>query len=214
MASNEHVKLNGCDMETSSTYKLLVVGESSVGKSSILLRYTNGEFTENYNYTVGVDFKVKKVVYQNKEITLQLWDTAGQERYRSVTRTFYHRARGVIVVFDLSNRQTLEAVTRWLMEIRENCDEIPRILVGNKCDALREVKEEDAFEVAKRFNLPYFETSAKEDINITSAFDKLVSIIHSQEEKRNKIHNANNRGIELDNNKKRKKKKKKRGCVI
>ena len=71
------------------------------------------------------------------------------------------------------------------------------MIVGNKCDALREVKEEDAFEVAKRFNLPYFETSAKEDINITSAFDKLVSIIHSQEEKRNKIHNANNRGIEL-----------------
>jgi Ras-related protein Rab-35 len=196
------------------TYKLLVVGESSVGKSSILLRYTNGQFTDNYNYTVGVDFKVKKIIHKNKEVTLQLWDTAGQERYRSVTRTFYHRAKGVVVVFDLSNRKTLEAVTRWLMEIQENCDEIPRILVGNKCDSLREVKEEEGAEVAKRFGLPYMETSAKEDININSTFNKLVEIIHSNDEIRNKNQKNNENKIQLENNKKRKKKKKKRGCFI
>jgi len=200
-----------CKMVEKVLFKLLLVGESAVGKSSILLRYMDGKFEESYTNTIGVDFKVKKVQRQNTDVTLQLWDTAGQERFRTITGTFYHGAHGVVVVFDLGSRESFEAIRTWLSEIRNYCDDIPRILVGNKSDlAHREVSASEGREMAQRYSLDYMETSAKNNSGISETFDRLTDIIltrRSQAARQAEIQSQNNQNIRVQKDRKKKKKK-------
>ena len=149
-------------------FKILLVGDSGVGKSCLLNRFTDNIFTENYISTIGVDFKIRTVEIDGKTIKLQIWDTAGQERFRVITSAYYRGAHGVLIVYDLSNDTTFKNIKFWLDELDKYASEnISKMIIGNKCDILkREVDYSVAREFADSLNPPYIESSAKTGINI------------------------------------------------
>ncbi|CAG5113300.1 Oidioi.mRNA.OKI2018_I69.chr2.g7415.t1.cds [Oikopleura dioica] len=199
-------------MPEKALLKLLLVGDSGVGKSAILIRYADNTFTDVYTGTIGVDFKLKKIYKRGEELTLQIWDTAGQERFKSLVRSFYNGANGVVVVFDLSNRTSFEAIRRWMSEIRENCDEIPRILVGNKVDGPRSVSQAEGEQIAAKYGLQYIETSAKTNLRIEETFEKLTDQIMIQ--RKPKTPRTDNDKIYPGKKQKRKKKTKPAKCSL
>ncbi len=143
------------DQDIDYVIKLVLVGESSVGKTNILSRYTKGEFLENSKATLGVECGTKFISIQDIKLKLQIWDTAGQERYKALTSSFYKNSSGALVVFDLSKESTFEKVDTWIEELKEKAgDKIFIILVGNKSDLKenREVSEEDAYEKAEKYS--------------------------------------------------------------
>uniref|UniRef100_A0A9J7X5N3 Ras-related protein Rab-35 n=1 Tax=Cyprinus carpio carpio TaxID=630221 RepID=A0A9J7X5N3_CYPCA len=149
-------------------FKLLIIGDSGVGKSSLLLRFADNTFSGSYITTIGVDFKIRTVEINGEKVKLQIWDTAGQERFRTITSTYYRGTHGVIVVYDVSSAESFVNVKRWLHEINQNCDDVCRILVGNKNDdpASKVVETNDAQKFAEQMGIRLFETSAKENINV------------------------------------------------
>lgn len=154
-------------------FKVLLIGDSSVGKSCILLRFSEDSYTETHISTIGVDFKIKTVEMDGKVIKLQIWDTAGQERFRTITSSYYRGAHGIFVVYDITNHDTFENVKQWLQEIgRYAGDNIDILLVGNKNDL--ENKREVTFEEGKHFadsiGVEFIETSAKNASNVDKAF--------------------------------------------
>lgn len=166
-------------------FKLLIIGDSSVGKSSLLLRFADNSFTGTYITTIGVDFKIRTMEVDGKRVKLQIWDTAGQERFRTITATYYRGTHGVIVVYDVTNGMSFGHVQTWLDEINSNCDNVSKILVGNKIDMEgRVVLESDARRFAELKNLPYFETSAKDNINVEQAFNQITRMVLKAKEKR------------------------------
>lgn len=161
-------------------YKTLIVGNSGVGKTAFLVRYCDDAFSPSFVSTVGIDFKVKTLFRQEKRIKLQIWDTAGQERYRTITTAYYRGAMGFILMFDLTNEESFQAVRGWATTIRDLSWENARIvLVGNKSDLtdVRTVTKESADDLARSLGVKYIETSAKEDINVKLTFDTLVDEI-------------------------------------
>jgi len=156
-------------------FKLLIIGDAGVGKSSILVRFADNIFTPSYITTIGVDFKIRTIELGGEKIKLQIWDTAGQERFRTITATYYRGANGVLVVFDLSEPATFVSVKKWLQEIANHCDEVPRVLVGNKLDAPnRVVEQQDAETFANSQNIKYFETSAKSGVGVEEMFTEIT----------------------------------------
>jgi small GTP-binding protein len=158
--------------------KILVIGESAVGKSCLLLRYTDNKFQESFMTTIGVDFKTKFIEIEKVKVKLQIWDTAGQEKFRSITKAYYRGAHGILVVFDVSRRDTFDQTRMWIDSIRDSSADsnpIDVILVGNKCDLERVVTTEEGNELAKSYQIPYFETSAKDAINVDAAFQALAT---------------------------------------
>ena len=154
-------------------FKLLVIGDSGVGKSCLLLRFADDVFTESYISTIGVDFKIRTLELDGRVIKLQIWDTAGQERFRTITSSYYRGAHGIIVVFDLTDSESFQNVTAWLHEIdRYASAGVNKLLVGNKSDltAKRQVTYEQAKEFADSQNMEYLETSAKMSSNVDRAF--------------------------------------------
>jgi Ras-related protein Rab-11A len=116
-------------------FKVVLIGDSGVGKSNILTRYLKDEFSLNTKTTVGVEFGTKQIAVDDIKIKAQIWDTAGQERYRSITNAYYKGSKGALLVYDITKRNTFENVDRWLEEFKKNCDpDISIILIGNKCD--------------------------------------------------------------------------------
>ena len=173
--------------------QILIIGDSTVGKTSILSRYTNGTFNSNYLATVGLDNFSKDEIIDNKTIRIKIWDTAGQERYKSLTKGFFRNAQGIVIVYDVTNQETFDNLIYWINSIKNHMeseiDKIPVIVIGNKIDLEeREVKFEDAQLFCKDKNYPYFETSAKNGTNIDEAMRSLVK----------EIINKNNKG-EKDN---------------
>jgi small GTP-binding protein len=159
--------------------KILVIGESAVGKSCLLLRYTDDKFQETFMTTIGVDFKTKFITVDNTPVKLQIWDTAGQEKFRSITKAYYRGAHGILVVFDVSRVDTFNQTRVWIDSIRDSSADsnpIDVILVGNKCDLERAVTREEALALADQFQLKYFETSAKESTNVDLAFQSLAAL--------------------------------------
>eukprot|EP01121_Diplochlamys_sp_Union-15-3_P001377 TRINITY_DN1119_c0_g1_i1.p1 TRINITY_DN1119_c0_g1~~TRINITY_DN1119_c0_g1_i1.p1 ORF type:complete len:201 (-),score=40.50 TRINITY_DN1119_c0_g1_i1:110-685(-) len=155
--------------------KLLIIGDSNVGKSSLLLRFTENSFNDKFTSTVGVDFKIKTLLIDGKKIKLQIWDTAGQEKFRTITSSYYRGTHGVVVMFDLNNPETFEHVQTWISEIDSSCtSSIEKLLVGNKCDLPRQVSEESVNELVKREKLEYIATSAKDNTNVEAAFLKMA----------------------------------------
>ena len=149
------------------------MGDAGVGKSSIILRYTKNEFNASMVSSIGVDFKTKDIIVDNKKVKLQLWDTAGHERFRTITTSYYRGAHGIATVFDLTDRQTFEHVEKWLEEINKYAKEnVMRFLIGNKSDLVdkRQVSYEEVRILANKLNIYYVETSAKNNINITDFF--------------------------------------------
>jgi len=163
------------DVDFDFIYKILMIGDSSVGKSSLLLCFTDGvsAFTENYVSTIGVDFKIKTIQVDGKVIKLQIWDTAGQERFRTITSSYYRDAHGIIIVFDVTDEQTFSRVNQWLEEIeRYGSGKEIVLLVGNKADLIssRVVAFETANNYAKSQDILFTETSAKTAHNVENAF--------------------------------------------
>ena len=159
--------------------KLLILGDSSVGKTCILLKYVDIKFEESNIATVGVDYMDKMIEYKNFNIKLQIWDTSGEEKYRSITKNFYRNADGLFVVFDLTRKVTYERIKDWINEAEEYNKGIKKILIGNKLDLenKREVKKDSAENFAKKNNLKYIETSAKDGTNIKESFDEIIELI-------------------------------------
>ncbi|XP_021707157.1 ras-related protein Rab-35 isoform X2 [Aedes aegypti] len=153
-------------------FKLLIIGDSGVGKSSLLIRFSDNTFSGSYITTIGVDFKIRTVVINGERVKLQIWDTAGQERFRTITNTYYRGTHGVIVVYDVTNGESFANVKRWLQEIEANCDVVNKVLVGNKNDdpARKVVITEDAQRFANQMDIQLFETSAKDNINVEEMF--------------------------------------------
>ena len=153
-------------------FKLLMIGDSGVGKSSLLLRFANDEFQETYMSTVGLDFKIRTVEIDGKLIKLQMWDTAGQERFRTITSSCYRGAHGIMVVYSVTDRKTFDNVRHWLHEMEKysDNDSVVKLLVANKTDLLRVVEEEEGLAFARELGMEFIETSAKTRENVEDGF--------------------------------------------
>ena len=159
--------------------QLLIIGNSSVGKTSILTRYSSKTFNENYLATVGLDFFSKDETIDNKIIRIKIWDTAGQERYKSFTKCFFQKAQGIMVVYDVTSQKSFKDLQFWIDSLKTNIYEdtslVPIIIIGNKIDLpKREVTKEDAANYAREHHFHYYETSAKTGEGIELAIRELV----------------------------------------
>ena len=191
--------------------KLLTLGDSSVGKSSFIVKYIDDKFTYSYIATLGLDFKQKKIQLKSGEnVRLRIFDTAGQERFKSISINFIKKANGILLLYDVTNKFSFQSVNRWMESIKEAAGEkISVILIGNKCDLEkeREVSKEEGEEKAKQFNLPFYETSCKEGININEVFETLAEDILSKTS-----HNIGSNGEKITKEKASKKNDKNKGC--
>ncbi|RVE68098.1 hypothetical protein OJAV_G00088330 [Oryzias javanicus] len=173
-------KGEGGDQNFDYMFKLLIIGNSSVGKTSFLFRYADDAFTSAFVSTVGIDFKVKTVYKNDKRIKLQIWDTAGQERYRTITTAYYRGAMGFILMYDITNEESFGAVQDWSTQIKTySWDNAQVVLAGNKCDMEEErvVSVESGRLLAEQLGFEFFETSAKDNINVKQTFERLVDLI-------------------------------------
>ena len=161
-------------------FKLLLIGDSGVGKSCLLLRYTDETYQESYISTIGVDFKIKTIELDGKVIKLQIWDTAGQERFRTITSSYYRGAHGIIVVYDVTDQESFNNVKVWLQEIDRYANEnVTKLLVGNKSDltSKKVVDYETAKAFADELGIPFLETSAKSAANVEQSFMTMAAEI-------------------------------------
>ncbi|CAN1192299.1 Ras-related protein RABA4d [Linum perenne] len=176
--SNNYVDFN---QKIDYVFKVVLIGDSAVGKSQLLARFSRNEFSIDSKATIGVEFQTKTLSIDNKTVKAQIWDTAGQERYRAVTSAYYRGAVGAMLVYDMSKRQSFDHMARWLDELRSHADKnIVIMLIGNKCDlgSLRAVPQEDAQEFAQHENLFFMETSALESTNVEMAFLTVLSEVY------------------------------------
>ncbi|KAM9383101.1 LOW QUALITY PROTEIN: ras-related protein Rab-1A [Phaethornis superciliosus] len=161
-------------------FKLLLIGDSGVGKSCLLLRFADDTYTESYISTIGVDFKIRTIELDGKTIKLQIWDTAGQERFRTITSSYYRGAHGIIVVYDVTDQESFNNVKQWLQEIdRYASENVNKLLVGNKCDLTTKkvVDYTTAKEFADSLGIPFLETSAKNATNVEQSFMTMAAEI-------------------------------------
>ncbi|EGR29423.1 Ras family protein, putative [Ichthyophthirius multifiliis] len=162
------------------TLKILIIGNSNVGKTCMVMRYCENQFTNEFYATIGVDFKTKNLQIDDKIIKLQIWDTAGQDRFRTITNNYYRGANGILIVYDITDRDSFQNVKQWMYEIEKNAKEnVQKILVGNKCDQndQRQVDYEEGLHLSQQYNLTFFEASAKNSHNIELSFQTLVKNI-------------------------------------
>lgn len=165
-------------------FKIVLVGDSGVGKSNLLSRFTRNTFTTDEKSTIGVEFATRIVpMVDSKRIKAQIWDTAGQERYRAITNAYYRGALGAMLVYDVTKQTTFENIPRWLRELRDYANrDIVLILVGNKADLVdkscRQVTEEQAKTLAAEYELPFLETSAKSGLNVDEGFTQIIKTIY------------------------------------
>jgi len=159
-----------------TTLKLLIIGESGVGKSSLLLRFTDNVFDAEHPATIGVDFKVKTLTINGDRVKLAIWDTAGQERFRTLTPSYYRGAQGVVFVYDVANRESFDRIKTWQSELETYTTQpnIVKMLVGNKNDKNAEVRSQDARSFADRNHMIFVEASAKTDDHVKYVFETLV----------------------------------------
>ncbi|KAF0989184.1 hypothetical protein HZS_4829 [Henneguya salminicola] len=168
-------------------FKLLIIGDSSVGKTCILFRFSDDSFQTNFISTIGIDFKMRTIILEGKRIKLQIWDTAGQERFRTITTAYYRGAMGIFVVFDVTNKASFNNVASWL----RNCDEhgsseAVKIILGNKSDSTntRVISYDEAKQFASQYGAKYMEVSAKNGDNINEAFTSMAADIKAIMDKR------------------------------
>ncbi|KNA09637.1 hypothetical protein SOVF_151790 [Spinacia oleracea] len=180
--SNRNLNLyGGLNQKIDYVFKVVLIGDSAVGKSQLLARFARNEFSIDSKATIGVEFQTRTLIIDTKTVKAQIWDTAGQERYRAVTSAYYRGAVGAMLVYDITKRQTFDHVSRWLEELRSHADNNMIImLIGNKSDlgSLRAVSIEDAKEFAEREGLFFLETSALEALNVEIAFLTILTDIY------------------------------------
>ena len=160
--------------------KIMLIGDSTVGKTSLIRKYCENEFSETYITTVGIDFQIKYLDINNKKIKLQIWDTAGQERYQTVAKNYFNSSNGFIIVYDIAQRSTFDSVYNWVEQIKELApSHIKIVIFGNKTDlnSNRVIKIKEGKELGEKFNFKFFETSAKTGQNLNEGFEYLVKEI-------------------------------------
>jgi len=188
-------------------FKLVLIGDSGVGKSCLLLRFADDAFTESYISTIGVDFRFRTVIIGNKTVKLQIWDTAGQERFRTITSAYYRGADGIIMVYDVTSQDSFEHVNDWLKEVNRYASEgTCKLLVGNKCDRIADkvVTAEQAKEFSDDLGIHFLETSAKSAKNVEEAFLTMAGELIKQREARGTDGNSGgNASLELSEERKR-----------
>jgi len=154
-------------------FKLVLIGDSGVGKSCLLLRFADDNFTDSYISTIGVDFRFRTITIDKKTVKLQIWDTAGQERFRTITSAYYRGADGIIMVYDVTSSESFDHVEEWLSEVDRYANEnTSKLLIGNKADLIddKQVSEETAQKFAEKLGISFLETSAKTSTNVDAAF--------------------------------------------
>eukprot|EP00919_Chromeraceae_sp_WS-2016_P063874 GHVR01151141.1.p1 GENE.GHVR01151141.1~~GHVR01151141.1.p1 ORF type:complete len:212 (+),score=40.14 GHVR01151141.1:88-723(+) len=162
--------------------KLLLLGDSAVGKSSLLKRYCDDQFSLQHVLTIGVDFKSKIVKSGDKLLKLQIWDTAGQERFRTITPMYYRSANGIALVYDVTKTETFDNMRFWVKELKDADENVQKILIGNKVDleSERAVPYQKGVALAAEFGIPFFETSAKTNTNVDSAFMCIADLVRTR----------------------------------
>ncbi|EDR24571.1 GTP-binding protein YPTC4, putative [Entamoeba dispar SAW760] len=160
-------------------FKYIIIGEFSVGKTCLLMRFQDGTFREEYESTIGVEFGTKNVQIQDTLIKLRIWDTAGSEKFRCITRGYFRGSIGAIIVYDISNRSTFEHIDEWVQELEKyNSSNYVLMIIGNKCDSSqRTVTTDEGKDKAKKLNAEFFECSAKTGENIEKAFMTLTELV-------------------------------------
>ncbi|KFD58301.1 hypothetical protein M513_01064 [Trichuris suis] len=164
-------------------FKLLLIGDSGVGKTCILYRFCDDAFNTTFISTIGIDFKIKTIELKGKKIKLQIWDTAGQERFHTITTSYYRGAMGIILVYDITNPKSFDNIAKWLRNINDHANEdVERMLLGNKCDMeeKRMVSKERGEQIALEHRIRFLETSAKDKTNIDKAFYDLAEAIYNK----------------------------------
>lgn len=170
---------NAFDMQI----KLLMIGDSGVGKTCLLLRYANDSFSPTFITTIGIDFKIKNIQLDGKRIKLQIWDTAGQERFRTITTSYFRGAQGILLVYDVTDRNSFISIRNWVAQIQMHADvNVNKILIGNKCDVQdqRVISYEEGEALAKEYSISFFETSAKQDLNVEKAFITIATDVKNR----------------------------------
>ena len=157
--------------------KLLMIGDSGVGKSCLLLRFSDDSFTPTFITTIGIDFKIKTIDLNGKRVKLQIWDTAGQERFRTITTAYYRGANGILLVYDVTDENSFLNIRNWMKSIDQHAaDSVKRILIGNKSDMVNEkvIETGRGQSLADEYGIKFFECSAKTDQNVTEAFMEIA----------------------------------------
>ena len=167
--------------------KILTLGDSAVGKSALLVRYTQNKFNSGYLSTVGIDYQSKKINYQNRDIEMQIWDSAGQEKYRAISKQYYKKANGILLLYDVTSRESFLGIKEWIRDINNMVTMKPSlILVGNKIDLERKVLTEEGEELSKKYNAMFFETRAATGKGIEELFQALLENIMKDYDERKK----------------------------
>jgi len=198
--------------------KLIVIGDSGVGKTNIISRYVSNTFSNDSKATVGVEFFTKPFRVNNDIVKLEIWDTAGQERYKSITSAYYKGSRGALLVYDITRPSTFEDVEKWMTEIKEKVrGSLKIMIIGNKLDLTneRKVDTETALDKAKSFNVPLMETSAFNSTNIQKAFESILREMYKEfkkEKDSEKKEQNRTEGVKIETESKSKNGQKKRGC--
>ena len=207
--------MSGESKEDQINLKILILGDSSVGKTSLLLKYTDGYFPTIYVATIGVEYKIKKIVINNIAINLQIWDTAGQERFRSITQSFIKGADGILYVYDITQKKTFDDLKTWISQSEESAEGFKKIIVGNKVDLEDErvISKEKLKKFCDDRNIQGFEVSAKIGKNLSECFEALAKLIVGDKTKDELIQTytitSKGRGLSINSKKKDKKDKKK-----
>ncbi|CAD5123192.1 DgyrCDS11556 [Dimorphilus gyrociliatus] len=158
--------------------KLLLVGDSGVGKTCMIQRFANHNFRKDYHSTIGIDFQMRNIDLDGQQVRVQIWDTAGQERYESLTKQYYRRAQGIFLVYDVSNEKSFRNIAKWFKNVRECANEdVALTLLGSKTDLERAVTESQGKKLAEKLSIPFFETSNVSCENIEEAFISMTKLV-------------------------------------
>ena len=217
MSNEEEINIEEVGSQEKEDYKLkvVIIGDSGVGKTNLIKRFVSDTFSENSKATVGVEFLSKTYKINDHIFKIELWDTAGQERYKSITSVYYKGSKGALLVYDITSQITFDNIGKWITEIRDKTSkDITLMMVGNKMDLsqYREVSNEQALNKAKTLGIPIMETSALDSTNVKEAFYDLLKEMYK--DMKNKIKSSNDNlkdnaeGLKLDTTQK----KKKSGC--
>jgi len=180
-------------------FKLLLIGDSGVGKTSVLFRFSDDAFNSTFISTIGIDFKIRTIELGDKKIKLQIWDTAGQERFRTITTAYYRGAMGILLVYDITNEKSFENIKTWIKNIEQHASaDVEKMILGNKCDMedKRKISTAQGEQLAKEYNVKFMETSAMNRTNVERAFTEIASDIKQKMDSRDvaPISDPNSRG--------------------
>ncbi|XP_023674724.1 ras-related protein Rab-8A-like isoform X1 [Paramormyrops kingsleyae] len=168
-------------------FKLLLIGDSGVGKTCVLFRFSEDAFNSTFISTIGIDFKIRTIELDGKKIKLQIWDTAGQERFRTITTAYYRGAMGIMLVYDITNEKSFDNIKNWIRNIEEHASaDVEKMVLGNKCDVndKRQVSRDQGDKLALEYGIKFMETSAKANINVENAFLTLARDIKVKMDKK------------------------------